>query len=60
MSGSLLSHSDSAEPVVYYPTESTPSIVEAHLRADKNLQPETAKALAELFRVAYKQFAGDK
>jgi len=45
------------EPVIYYPTESTPSIVEAHLRADRNLKPETAKALAELFRVAYAQFA---
>jgi transcriptional regulator with XRE-family HTH domain len=61
MSGSLLTHSEAAEPVVYFPTESTPSIVEAHLRADKNLQPETAKALAELFRVAYNQFsAGGK
>lgn len=57
MSGSLLSQSDASDPVVYYPTESTPSIVEAHLRADKNLQPDTAKALAELFRVAYNQFS---
>lgn len=47
---------DPHEPVVYYPQESTPDIVEAHLRADKNLNPETANALAELFRVAYKQF----
>jgi transcriptional regulator with XRE-family HTH domain len=45
------------EPVVYYPHEATPSIVEAHLRADKNLTPETAKALSELFRVAYAQFS---
>ncbi len=43
-------------PVVYHPMESTPDIVEAHLRADKNLTPETANALAELFRVAYNQF----
>src|SRR5688572_3856655 len=35
------------EPVIYYPTESTPNIVEAHLRADRNLKPEMAKALAE-------------
>ena len=35
--------------VVYYPHEATPEIVEAHLRADKNLTPETAKALSELF-----------
>jgi len=46
------------EPVIYYPHEATPEIVEAHLRADKKLTPETAKALSELFRVAYKQFSG--
>jgi hypothetical protein len=34
-----------------------PEIVEAHLRADKKLTPETARALSELFRVAYKQFS---
>jgi hypothetical protein len=45
------------KPVVYYPHESTPEIVEAHLRADKHLSPHTAKALAELFRVAYAQFS---
>lgn len=47
----------SVEPVVYYPHEATPEIVEAHLRADKKLTPETAKALSELFRVAYQQFS---
>lgn len=45
-------------PVVYFPQEATPDIVEAHLRADRNLSPETAKALSELFRVAYAQFSG--
>jgi len=45
------------EPVIYYPHEATPEIIEAHLRADKNLTPETANALSELFRVAYKQFS---
>ena len=45
------------EPVIYYPHEATPEIVEAHLRADKRLTPETAEALSELFRVAYKQFS---
>lgn len=48
------------EPVVYYPHEATPEIVEAHLRADKNLSDETAKALSELFRVAYSQFSEKK
>ncbi|HJQ26837.1 MAG TPA: helix-turn-helix transcriptional regulator [Blastocatellia bacterium] len=61
MRGSLVETGEAAEahlePVIYYPTESTPSIVEAHLRADRNLKPDMAKALAELFRVAYTQFA---
>ncbi|MBK9315524.1 MAG: helix-turn-helix transcriptional regulator [Acidobacteria bacterium] len=53
----FMSGRTSAEPpVVYYPDESTPDIVEAHLRADKNLSPDTAHALSELFRVAYNQF----
>ena len=47
----------SPDAVVYFPQEPTPSIVEAHLRADRNLTPETAKALSELFRVAYTQFS---
>ena len=49
-------NSSDVEPVIYFPHEATPEIVEAHLRADRNLTPETAKALSELFRVAYKQF----
>ncbi|HKP45645.1 MAG TPA: helix-turn-helix transcriptional regulator [Pyrinomonadaceae bacterium] len=48
---------EAAKPIVYYPHESTPEIVEAHLRADRNLTPETADALSELFRVAYSQFS---
>jgi transcriptional regulator with XRE-family HTH domain len=48
---------ESAQAVVYFPQESTPSIVEAHLRADRNLSEETARALSELFRVAYAQFS---
>lgn len=51
------SEGDQAPPIVYYPHESTPEIVEAHLRADRNLSPETAAALSELFRVAYAQFS---
>lgn len=54
----LMTHSaENVEPVIYYPHEKTPEIIEAHLRADKNLTPETANALSELFRVAYKQFS---
>lgn len=48
---------EEGKAVVYYPRESTPEIVEAHLRADRNLTSETASALSELFRVAYAQFS---
>ncbi len=48
---------DAAKAVVYFPHEATPDIVEAHLRADRNLSPETAKALSEVFRIAYAQFS---
>lgn len=49
----------SENPIVYFPQESLPDIVEAHLRADRKLNPETAKALSELFRVAYTQFSNN-
>ncbi|MFN2406904.1 MAG: helix-turn-helix domain-containing protein [Pyrinomonadaceae bacterium] len=51
------SENESSQAVVYYPQEPVPEIVEAHLRADRNLTPETAAALSELFRVAYVQFS---
>ena len=54
---SRFSQDDSNQAVVYYPQEPVPEIVEAHLRADRNLSPETAAALSELFRVAYAQFS---
>jgi len=46
----------SGEPVVYYPNESIPDILEAHLRADPNLTTDSARALSELFRVAYSAY----
>jgi len=55
--GGRAQDSDATKPVVYFSHEPTPEIVEAHLRADRNLTPETAAALAELFRVAYAQFS---
>ena len=55
--GGRRSQSEDSEAVVYYPEEPMPEIVEAHLRADRNLTPETASALSELFRVAYTQFS---
>ncbi|MCA1849813.1 MAG: helix-turn-helix domain-containing protein [Acidobacteria bacterium] len=57
MSGRSDAAREEANPVVYFPQEATPDIVEAHLRADRSLTPETAQALSELFRVAYAQFS---
>ena len=36
---------------------STPDMVKAHLRADRNLNSEAAEALSEVFRLAYTQFS---
>jgi len=36
---------------------STPDAIELHLRADKNLNPQTATALAKMFRAAYEELA---
>lgn len=57
MGGGRQADSDDVQPVVFYPHESMPEIIEAHLRADRNLTPDTAKALSEMFRVAYQQFS---
>lgn len=35
------------------PGMTTPEVIHAHLRADKELDPETAEALAEMVRVTY-------
>lgn len=43
--------------VVHHEGETVPEMVEAHLRADRNLDQATASALARTFRVAYEQFA---
>ena len=37
--------------------KSIPDIVEAHLRADRNLDPQAAERLGTMFRLAYEQFA---
>ena len=36
--------------------DSTPDMIEAHLRADRKLDPQSAAALGRIFRVAYEQF----
>ena len=35
----------------------TPDVVELHLRADRNLDKQTAMALAKMFRAAYESFS---
>lgn len=57
MKGSLIP--ESGEGFLEIVKESTPNVIEAHLRADPKLKPDAAKALAELFRVAYTQFTSD-
>lgn len=37
------------------PTQTTPEIVEIHLRADKNLNSKTAESLAKMFNMLYEQ-----
>lgn len=39
--------------VTYYPNESLPSIVDAHLKQDKTLTAEARKSLSEIFTKAY-------
>jgi transcriptional regulator with XRE-family HTH domain len=46
-----------AEPHEDPPKVSTPDLVEVHLRADRNLTPDTARALATMFRAIYRQAA---
>jgi len=39
------------------PEHTTPELVEVHLRADKNLTPDTADALSKMFRQLYENVA---
>jgi transcriptional regulator with XRE-family HTH domain len=41
-------------------TASVPEVVEAHLRADRTLPPELAKAIADLVRVTYANHMGSR
>jgi transcriptional regulator with XRE-family HTH domain len=53
--GKLLGQHD--QPIGAEPEVSMPDFVEVHLRADDNLTPETASALATMFRTVYQQAA---
>jgi len=41
------------ERPMVHDTRNTPDVVELHLRADRNLDKQTATALAKMFRAAY-------
>lgn len=41
-------------------TASVPEVVEAHLRADRTLPPDLAKAIADLVRVTYANHMGSR
>ncbi|HEX8520901.1 MAG TPA: helix-turn-helix transcriptional regulator [Tepidisphaeraceae bacterium] len=51
----LLVHGSKAKKTAG-PDPTTPEVVAAHLRADKNLSSQTAEALAEMFKAMYAQF----
>ncbi|MBI4494722.1 MAG: helix-turn-helix transcriptional regulator [Chloroflexi bacterium] len=46
------------DPMPHPEGAGTVEMIEAHLRADRNLDPKTAAALARMVRAAYEQFAG--
>jgi transcriptional regulator with XRE-family HTH domain len=46
-----------AHTIVHRESDTVPDIVEAHLRADRNLDEKTASSLGKLFRLAYEQYA---
>ena len=51
--------SDAAErPVIFYPHEKTPDIIQAYIDRDPNLTEDQKRGLGEFFRVAYATFAG--
>ena|SRR6266496_1857959 len=52
---SQLLEDDESDRKAWKPKSTLPEIVEVHLRADKNLSPKTAKALADLFEALYEQ-----
>ena len=45
-----------ADSLAHGRNDSTPDIIEAHLRADRNLDPQASAALGRMFRLAYEQF----
>ena len=55
--GRIVPADDGEQPVVFYPHEKTPEIVQAYIDRDPNLTREQKRGLGEFFRVAYARFA---
>ncbi len=56
--GRILPSDAADQPVVFYPDEKTPDIIQAYIDRDPNLTEDQKRGLAEFFRVAYALFAG--
>ena len=54
----ILPSDDPKQPVIFYPDEKTPDIIQAHIDRDPNLTEDQKRGLGEFFRAAYATFAG--
>ena len=54
----IIHSDDPKQPVIFYPDEKTPDIIQAHIDRDPNLTEEQKRGLGEFFRAAYATFAG--
>lgn len=52
-----MAHPRAVYEIVHREGETVPDMLDAHLRADPNLDSATAAALGRMFRVAYEQFS---
>lgn len=57
LGGVVVDDLEAASAAMQREGESVPDVVEAHLRADRNLDDESARALAQMFRMTYDQFS---
>jgi transcriptional regulator with XRE-family HTH domain len=58
--GRIVPSGEGEQPVVFFPHEKTPDIVQAYIDRDPNLTDEQKRGLNEFFRVAYAAFAGNQ
>lgn len=58
--GEVKTRPDGLQVPVLSPTMSTEEMIEVHLRADRELDPETAEALANMVRAAYNAIKAGK